>query len=198
MKVLIDNGHGENTAGKRSPDGTLREYAFAREIAEDIVRQLTKKGVDAERITPETIDVSLTERVRRVNAICNKQGTKNVLLVSIHSNAAGNGTDWAAGRGWEAWTSKGKTKADELADCLYEAAKEAFPGMRIRADYTDGDADKEENYYILRYTKCAAVLTENFFHDNKEDVAYMKSAAGKAAIVACHVNGILAYINKQQ
>ena len=23
MKVLIDNGHGENTAGKRSPDGRL-------------------------------------------------------------------------------------------------------------------------------------------------------------------------------
>ena len=26
MKVLIDNGHGENTPGKRSPDGRLREW----------------------------------------------------------------------------------------------------------------------------------------------------------------------------
>lgn len=26
MKILIDNGHGENTPGKRSPDGSLREY----------------------------------------------------------------------------------------------------------------------------------------------------------------------------
>lgn len=26
MKILIDNGHGENTPGKRSPDGKLREY----------------------------------------------------------------------------------------------------------------------------------------------------------------------------
>jgi hypothetical protein len=28
MNVLIDNGHGENTKGKRSPDGQLREYAL--------------------------------------------------------------------------------------------------------------------------------------------------------------------------
>ena len=33
MKVLIDNGHGAETPGKRSPDGRLREYAYTREIA---------------------------------------------------------------------------------------------------------------------------------------------------------------------
>ena len=33
VKILIDNGHGVNTKGKQSPDGRLREYAFAREIA---------------------------------------------------------------------------------------------------------------------------------------------------------------------
>ena len=37
MKILIDNGHGENTPGKRSPDGSLREYAYAREIADRIM-----------------------------------------------------------------------------------------------------------------------------------------------------------------
>ena len=30
--ILLDNGHGENTLGKRSPDGKLKEYAYAREI----------------------------------------------------------------------------------------------------------------------------------------------------------------------
>lgn len=29
MKILIDNGHGENTPGKRSPDGSLREIGRA-------------------------------------------------------------------------------------------------------------------------------------------------------------------------
>ena len=37
MKVLIDNGHGENTPGKRSPDGRLREWAYSREIADMVV-----------------------------------------------------------------------------------------------------------------------------------------------------------------
>lgn len=28
MKILIDNGHGVDTPGKRSPDRKLREYAY--------------------------------------------------------------------------------------------------------------------------------------------------------------------------
>ena len=28
MKILIDNGHGVETPGKRSPDGRFREYAY--------------------------------------------------------------------------------------------------------------------------------------------------------------------------
>ena len=66
MKILIDNGHGENTPGKRSPDGVLREYLYAREIADDIVRELVKKGYDAERIVKENVDVSLAERFLRI------------------------------------------------------------------------------------------------------------------------------------
>ena len=70
MKILIDNGHGENTPGKRSPDGKLREYLYAREIAESVERALRAKGYDVERIVHETVDVPLAERARRVNEIC--------------------------------------------------------------------------------------------------------------------------------
>ena len=92
MKILIDNGHGVDTAGKRSPDGSLREYKYAREIAEKVVSELKKRGFDAERIVKEENDISLSERCRRVNSICDRIGTKNVILVSIHCNAAGNGS----------------------------------------------------------------------------------------------------------
>ena len=37
MKILIDNGHGVETPGKRSPDGRFREYAYNRLIARAIV-----------------------------------------------------------------------------------------------------------------------------------------------------------------
>lgn len=197
MKILIDNGHGENTPGKRSPDGMFREYSYAREIAESIVRELISRGYDAERIVRENLDVPLAERARRVNEICGKYGTRNVILVSIHCNAVGNGSQWMNARGWSAYTSKGNTKADMLASCIYKAAADKLPaGTKIRSDWSDKDPDWEENFYILTKTKCPAVLTENFFQDNKEDVEFLNSAEGKQAIIALHVEGIIKYIEE--
>ena len=187
MKVLIDNGHGSNTPGKRSPDGRLREYAYTREIASRLEMELRKNGIDAERIVKEEIDVPLAERCRRVN----EYKASEAILVSIHCNAAGNGSDWMSARGWEAWTSVGKTKADKLATCLYEDAEHCLPGMKIRKDMTDGDPDKESGFYMLKHTRCPAVLTENLFQDNREDVEFLLSEEGKRAIVSLHVWGIM-------
>lgn len=44
MRILIDNGHGENTPGKRSPDGKLKEWAYTRDIADRVITGLQKKG----------------------------------------------------------------------------------------------------------------------------------------------------------
>lgn len=190
MKVLIDNGHGSNTPGKRSPDGRLREYAYTREIASRLEMELRKNGIDAERIVKEEIDVPLAERCRRAN----EYKASEAILVSIHCNAAGNGSDWMSARGWEAWTSVGKTKADKLATCLYEDTEHCLPGMKIRKDMTDGDPDKESGFYILKHTKCPAVLTENLFQDNREDVEFLLSEEGKRAIISLHVWGIMKYL----
>ena len=193
MKILIDNGHGEETLGKRSPDGQFREYSYCREIAELIVNELKDLGYDAERIVTETKDISLKERVKRVNKICNEIGSDNVIFISVHCNAASNG-EWTNARGWSAYTTKGQTQSDMIADCLYEEAEKQLIGQKIRTDYRDNDKDWEENFYVLNNTKCGAVLTENFFMDNKEDVAYLNSNEGKRAIVNTHVYGIINYI----
>ena len=188
MKILIDNGHGSNTAGKRSPDGRLMEYAYTREVAERVVHELRKRGLDAERIVREEIDVPLSERCKRVN----EYKASEAILVSIHCNAKGMGDTWMDARGWEAWTSVGQTKADKLATSLYNAAGKK--GFKLRKDETDGDPDKEGHLYILKHTKCPAVLTENLFQDNKEDVDYLLSEEGKKAIVELHVQGICEYL----
>lgn len=196
MKVLIDNGHGQTTEGKRSPDGRLREYKYCREIAAEVVNRLRAQGYDAERIVPEDADISLGERCNRVNAYCDRLGAKNVCFVSIHNNAAGSG-QWMTARGWEAWTSKGQTQGDKLADCLYDAAQKYLPkGTKIRTDMADGDRDKESNFTVIYRTKCPACLTENLFQDNREDVDYLLSGAGREAIVTLHVEGIKAYVAK--
>ena len=194
MKILIDNGHGHNTPGKRSPDGKFREYAYNREIAKRIVADLIDRGHDAELLVPEDNDISLEERVRRVNALCSAHGKSNVILVSVHVNAAGNGSKWTNATGWSVYTCKGQTVSDKLAECLCEAAIKNFPGKRIRTDYSDGDSDWEENFYILRHTLCPAVLTENFFMDGL-DLEFLQSKAGKQAIVDTHVEGIIDYLS---
>ena len=195
MKILIDNGHGLNTPGKRSPDGKFLEATYNREIAKRIVAELQNKGYDAELLVPEEEDISLKERVRRVNAHCQALGKSNVILVSIHVNAAGNGSKWMNATGWSCYSCKGQTESDKLADCLYQAAIKNFPGTRIRTDYSDGDSDWEENFYLLKKTLCVAVLSENFFMDSHSDLEYLQRRAGKQAIVDTHVEGIIDYLS---
>jgi N-acetylmuramoyl-L-alanine amidase len=186
MKILIDNGHGVDTPGKRSPvwpDGSqLFEYEFNRDIANRVYRILKdQEQVDCELITPQINDVSLTERIRRVNAWC---GNIECFLVSIHANAGG-------GTGWEIFTSPGVTKADHYATLIFNEAKLWLPKFRMRTDYSDGDPDKEAEFAIIMKTKCPAVLTENLFMDNFEDCKFLMSEEGREIISYIHVNGIL-------
>ena len=200
MKILIDNGHGLNTSGKRSPDATFLEASYNREIAKRIVADLTDRGYDAELLVPEDEDISLSERVKRVNAISSSSPAPtgdlmpNVILISIHVNAAGDGSKWLNATGWSVYTCKGQTESDRLADCLCEAAIKHFPGRRIRTDFSDGDPDWEENFSLLSNTLCPAVLTENFFMDSRSDLEYLQSRVGKQAVVDTHVEGIIEYL----
>lgn len=200
MKLLLEGGHGSTTPGKRSPDGRLLEYKYTREIAAEVVKRLKTQGYDADLVVPEDADISLTERANRVNAYCSRLGTANVAFVSIHCNAAGSGATWLNAKGWEAWTSKGQTQGDKLAECLYDAAEEVLkpitPDIPIRVDLTDGDRDKESNFTVLTKTKCAACLTENLFMDNKSEVDFLLSPCGRDAIVRIHVEGLKKYVAK--
>ena len=212
MVILIDNGHGVNTEqnGKYSPllegsglnigseftnKGRFREWKYNRVIAKDIVEKLKSMGYDARLVTPEDEDASLAERIRRINTVCNKEGAANVLMISVHSNAVGNGSQWMNAFGWEAYTTRGKTISDTLADFLYKRADSNIKGRKIREDWTDGDRDKEADFYIIKHAKCAAVLTENFFYDNKDDLKYLTSEEGVHAVVRTHIEGIIDFIN---
>lgn len=214
MIILIDNGHGSDTPGKCSPDKSLREYKWAREIAARIENVLKTKGINARRIVTEETDVPLAIRATRVNAICRQVGKQNVILISVHSNAAGGDGRWKSAGGWCVYTTPGKTKADDLATELWNAAQselkpyaERFKILQksgeydsrqvpFRADWSDGDPDYEANFYIIRKTICPAVLTESLFQDNRADVEFLLSEAGKTAIVNLHVKGIINYLNK--
>ena len=194
MRVLIDNGHGIDTPGKRSPDGRFREYLWNRWIAADVVAALLADGFDASLLVPETNDIALSTRVRRANKACTEVGAGNVLLVSIHANAAGDGSRWMNAQGWSAYTSPGKTKADAAAEAFYDAFEAAFPDRRIRKDMSDGDRDWEANFTLLKNTRCPAVLLENFFYDNRDECAWLLSHYTQYRIVRAICDGVKRYI----
>lgn len=189
MKIVLDNGHGKETAGKRSPvwsDGSqLFEWEFNRNIARRIQEALHRLGEPCALLVPEQTDISLAERVRRANKMHNEYRDEGgIVLISIHANAGG-------GTGWEAFTSKGKTKSDGYATMLYEEMQKAFPNIRMRTDTTDGDSDKEDNFYILKNTTCPAILTENLFMDYEPDYRILMSEDGRQRIADAHVRAIL-------
>ena len=191
MKIFIDNGHGLTTPGKHSPDGLFREAFYNREIAKKLVATLQHRSYDAQLLVPEDEDIPLSERVRRINTLCLLHGKSNVILISIHVNAAGDGTKWMNATGWSCYTCKGQTESDRLADCLYKAAEQNLKNQVIRTDYArDGDPDWEENFYILRHSLCPAVLVEQFFMDNKKDLAYLISDEGKRNLIDVIVSGL--------
>lgn len=186
--VILDNGHGKETAGKRSPiwsDGSqLFEWEFNRDIVRRISAKLDDLRIGYEILTPETTDVPLSERCRRANEICRNPDI-DAFLISIHANAGG-------GTGWEVYTSPGETKADAIATVFAEEAEQLFApdGWRMRFDYTDGDPDKEAGFYILKHTVCPAILTENFFMDSEKDCRFIMSDNGRELITNMHVSAI--------
>ena len=128
---------------------------------------------------------------------CRQLGKDNVILVSIHINAAGHGDRWLSARGWCAYTTRGNTRADRLATCLYDAAARHLPGMRLRTDYTDGDPDLEKNFYLLLHTASPSVLSESLFMDNADDCAFLLSPVGQQALVDLHIKGISCFLGCQ-
>lgn len=194
MKVLIDNGHGVETPGKRSPDGRLKEYAYAREIADRVVNRLQAEGVDAIRIVPEEADVPLEERVARANKLYAESG-KQAILVSIHCNAAGGGSAWMDAHGWSVFVdTTASANSKRLATAMADVAK--TKGVTVRKETGD------RNYwisslYICKHTNCPAALVENFFQDNKEDVDFLLSEEGKQCVTDITVEGIRKYLTKK-
>lgn len=188
--ILIDAGHGISTLGKRSPDSSLLEYKYCREIADRVVDKLQALGVKVQRIPVDDTDISLSERCRLINKI------NPELLVSIHCNAMGNGSQWMSAKGWGAYVyNKASQKSRKLAECLHDEALKQ--GLKIRKP-SSTQKYWEQNLGICRMTNCPAVLTENLFMDNKEDVKLLLSEEGKNKIIDLHVKGILDYLNKIQ
>lgn len=149
MKLVIDPGHGGSDPGAIGPGGTREadiNLAVSSRLAALLIRQrhevvLTRTG---------DVFLSLATRADLANS------RRADALISIHCNAAVS----RAAHGFEVWTSRGQTRADALASGISTAWSLEFPFMTIRADWSDGDADKEAGFAVLVKTAMPAALLE--------------------------------------
>lgn len=205
--IAIGTPHRLREPGKQSPDGSLRECVYGREIASEVAAKLQAMGykciidympLDLPKqmqspMADQERQRELAMRVNFVNELCRQNGKQNVIYVSIHVDASPPvDNKWHQANGWSVRVgTKASAKSKLLANCLYDAAE--AHGLEMRRP------SREQKYwpqslYVLNRTDCPAVLTENLFQNNREDVNFLLSDEGRHAIERLHVEGIIKYI----
>lgn len=186
--ILIDNGHGLETPGKRSPNGQIVEAKYVRKLAKFLQQKLQEKGYSAILLVPEDRDVPLRERVTRANSF-----GRNALLISLHLNAAGMGDRWNAAKGWSVHVAPNASERSlALASDLTAAAEAA--GLHVRKP-APNVPHWVQNLAICRDSIMPAVLTENGFMDNKEEVAELLTQKRFEQLAELHVSAIEKFTN---
>jgi N-acetylmuramoyl-L-alanine amidase len=192
---LFDPGHGGivdgqyMTSGKRSPlwkDGTQYfEGVGNRQIVQKLIRKCDEHNIYNFDVVASEYDIALSERVKIANQYYKTLG--NCIYVSIHSN----GFSKESANGYSIYTSKGETKSDRIAEVFIDNMVKHFPMHKLRKDTRDGDKDKEAQFYVLRKTRCPAILIENFFMTNYKECKLLMNEEFQNRIVDCHFKSIL-------
>jgi N-acetylmuramoyl-L-alanine amidase len=167
--VVLDAGHGGminqnyQTPGKRSPKwskGVLYEGMFNRWVVNRVIEKLDRNRIPYYHISPELTDTGLSTRSNRADKIY--ASNKNTYLLSVHANAGG-------GEGIEGFTTKGITGSDAIAEVFLRNIEEDMSAQKMRFDMSDGDRDKESNFWILRKPRMRSFLIECGFMDKYSD-----------------------------
>ena len=191
---VLDNGHGSDTKGKRSKEiegVQLLEYNYNRAIVKLIAEKLEMRNKNYVILVVEETDVPLFSsnefadtRVKRANSLRCGYPNHNVVLLSVHGNAAED----EKANGIEVFTSPGETESDKIATVLCKQLKEL--GLKMREDYSDLDPDKEEKFTILTKTSCPAILSENGFYTNPEEMKLMLTEEFQDKVAEAHVKAM--------
>ena len=172
--VCLDYGHGKSTAGKRSPDGTLLEYEFNRDVGRRLKAILERHNVKVIETVEDDTDLALSSRCGVANFYeCN-------YFVSIHANA--HEEKWTSANGWEIYVIAKGGQAEELAKRIHKYSQEL--GLKDRGI-------KTANFTVLADTDMPAVLIEHGFYTNKEECEKLKSDSFRQKCAECDAKGIL-------
>ncbi|YCA45922.1 N-acetylmuramoyl-L-alanine amidase [Bacillus sp. JZ8] len=178
VKIFIDPGHGGTDSGAAS--NGLLEKNLTWQIASAVRNMLINEYEDVYVLMSRTGDqtISLTARTNAANA------WNADYYLSIHINAGG-------GTGYEDYVFPGiGAPTTTYQNLIHEEVLKSV-------DFTNR-GKKTANFHVLRETNMPAILTENGFIDNANDVAKLRNASFITSIARGHVNGLARAFNLQR
>ncbi len=187
LLIILDPAHGIEVPGKRSPDGLHREYKWSRERLHELAEKLQALGYTVVWTNTTDKEIGLMARQKTASVFAQNNPKLVPLLLSLHNDAAGNGTEWMDASGISVWTSKGRTTSDLFANFFIQAFIDIIPEVKHRI-FSPLEKDFEENFTVLMGTY-SAMLIECMFQDNKEDVKLLSSPAFNSKVVDALVKG---------
>ena len=188
MRIMIDPGHaGRNVdPGAVNQSTGLQEADVALFVSKLVETQLLEAGHEV-KLTRTDWEQAETDDLNVRTSLSNDWGAD--LFVSIHCNSAVSPN----AAGYEVWTSPGDTEGDALATCIYAQIAIEFPDRTGRADYSDGDPDKESRFYVLVHTNAPACLVEMAFISNDEEAALLSDVAWQTRYARAIARGVTDY-----
>lgn len=178
LNVAIDAGHAKNTAGKRSPDDSLREFSFNSVVARYVREKLADyEGVNVKFTHDESgeKDVALSTRAAVAN------DWKADVFVSIHANAYGS--TWNDANGIETFTTTSPTtESNKLAETIQRKLIVAT-GLRNRGV-------KRADFTVIYKAKMTAALVECGFMTNRSEANLLKSDAYRNKVADAIVDSL--------
>lgn len=182
LKVAIDNGHGLNTPGKRTPSfpdtgQIIKEWEFNYPTAKRLGELLKYNGFEVVFVSDTEKDTPLKDRTNKANV------EKTDIFVSIHYNAY-KGV-WGTHGGIDTFHYPNSAKGQELAKLVQE---ELIKGTGLR-----DRGVKAENFQVLRETTMPAVLCECGFMDNLDEAKLMLDQEYQLKCAMAIARGICRY-----
>jgi len=185
VKFIIDPGHGGSDPGAIGPTGLMEK-----DVTLDIATRLASIAMMRGHFPVLTRMRDEYQSLKYRTDYANREGGK--CFVSIHCNSFTS----PAPAGFEIWTYRGQNTSDTLASSITHQWSKAFPSHLIRADWSDGDVDKESGFYVLKHTAMPAVLLETAFISNPKWEKWLREEGNLKKIAEVILDGIEAWGGK--
>lgn len=174
MTIVIDAGHGGKDHGAKINEEL--ESKIVESLAKKIKALNVNDNIKIVLLREDDSFVSLSDRVNKVNEI------NPDLLISLHLNTSKNSSE----NGVNAYVSS----QNEFYEKSLETANKLIDNISNN-NLAKGGV-KDANLYIVKNSKCPAVMLEVGYLSNENDKAYITSENGKNEIA----NRILEFLKK--